>query len=150
MTPKLWTKWQQQGLFDEMRPSVNQVEFNPYFQQKELRKLMAENQVTLEAWGPLGQGNAELFNELALQRIANKYNKNVGQVILRFEHQEGIIIFPKSAHKERMQSNQAIFDFELTSDEMDSIRSLDRGQGKHNPDAVGVEEMLLSSFDVHK
>lgn len=113
MTSTLWTKWQQQGLFDEMRPSVNQVEFNPYSQQKELRKLMAENQVTLEAWGPLGQGNAELFNESALQRIANKYNKNVGQVILRFEHQEGIIVFPKSVHKERMQSNQDIFDFEL-------------------------------------
>lgn len=150
MTPKLWIKWQQQGLFDEMRPSVNQVEFNPYFQQKELRKLMAENQVILEAWGPLGQGNAELFNESALQRIANKYNKNVGQVILRFEHQEGIIVFPKSVHKERMQSNQDFFDFELTSDEMDSIRRLDRGQGRHNPDAAGVEEMLLSAFDVHK
>ncbi|HBI1677725.1 TPA: aldo/keto reductase [Enterococcus faecalis] len=150
MTSTLWTKWQQQGLFDEMRPSVNQVEFNPYFQQKELRKLMAENQVILEAWGPLGQGNVELFNESALQRIANKYNKNVGQVILRFEHQEGIIVFPKSVHKERMQSNQDIFDFELTSDEMDSIRSLDRGQGRHNPDAAGVEEMLLSAFDVHK
>ncbi|HFD1635907.1 TPA: aldo/keto reductase [Enterococcus faecium] len=149
MTPKIWKKWQQQGMFDEVMPSVNQVEYNPYFQQMELRKLMAENHVTLEAWGPLGQGNVELFNEPLLQKIASKYHKNIGQIILRFEHQEGIIVFPKSVHEERIKSNQAIFDFELTSDEMDGIRSLDRGQGSHNPDAPGVQEMLLNAFDVH-
>ncbi|WP_430612758.1 aldo/keto reductase [Enterococcus sp. DIV0876] len=150
MTPKIWTKWQQQGLFDDVLPSVNQVEYNPYFQQKELRQLMADNQVTLEAWGPLGQGNSELFSEPLLQSIAAKYDKNVGKVILRFEHQEGMIIFPKSVRKERMQSNLDIFDFQLTSDEMDGIRGLDRGQGRHNPDAPGVQEMLLQAFDVHK
>lgn len=150
MTRNIWTKWQQEGLFDEVVPSVNQVEYNPYFQQKDLRKLMAENQVTLEAWAPLGQGNSDLLNEPLLQKIADKYNKNVGQIILRFEHQEGIIVFPKSVHKERIESNQDIFDFQLTSDELDGIRNLDHGKGSHNPDAPGVQEALLDAFDVHE
>jgi diketogulonate reductase-like aldo/keto reductase len=130
-------------------PAVNQVEFNPYFQQKELRKIMAENNVTLEAWAPLGQGNQELLNEPILKNLAKKYAKNVGQIILRFEYQEGIIVFPKTVHSERMISNLNIFDFALTSDEMDSIRLLDKNKGMHDPDASGTKEMLLNAFDVH-
>ncbi|MCI1943152.1 MAG: aldo/keto reductase [Lactobacillus sp.] len=147
MTPKLWNKWVPK--FDEM-PSVNQVLFNPYMQQKELRQILAKNHVTLEAWGPLGEGNKELFAEPLLNDLAKKYGKDVGQIILRFEHQEGVIVFPKSVHEARIKSNKEIFDFELTSDEMDAIRALDRnGAGMHNPDAPGVEEMLLNAFDIH-
>lgn len=146
VTPKIWNKWK--DIFTENVPSVNQVEFNPYFQQKELRKLMAENQITLEAWAPLGQGNQDLFKEPVLVEMAKKYGKDVGQVILRFEHQEGVIVFPKSVHEARIKSNKDIFDFELTSDEMDAIRALDKGKGMHDPDAPGVEEML-SQYDVH-
>lgn len=147
MTPKLWNKWVPN--FDEM-PSVNQVEYNPYFQQKALRKVLAKNHVTLEAWAPLGEGNKELFAEPLLNNLARKYGKDVGQIILRFEHQEGVIVFPKSVHESRIKSNKNIFDFELTSDEMDSIRALDRnGKGMHDPDAPGVEQMLRSAFDVH-
>ena len=146
MTPKIWRKWE--NSFTTM-PAVNQVEFNPYFQQKELRKIMAENNVTLEAWAPLGQGNQELLNEPILKNLAKKYAKNVGQIILRFEYQEGIIVFPKTVHSERMISNLNIFDFALTSDEMDSIRLLDKNKGMHDPDASGTKEMLLNAFDVH-
>lgn len=147
MTPKIWNKFVPN--FETM-PSVNQVQYNPYFQQKELRKLMAENHVTLEAWGPLGQGDKDLFNEPILKDMAAKYGKDVGQIILRFEHQEGVIVFPKSVHEARIESNKDIFDFELTSDEMDAIRALDKnGAGMHDPDADGVEDMLLNAFDVH-
>ncbi|WP_125771451.1 aldo/keto reductase [Companilactobacillus furfuricola] len=147
MTPKIWNKFVPN--FETM-PSVNQVQYNPYFQQKELRKLMAENHVTLEAWGPLGQGDKDLFNEPILKDMAAKYGKDVGQVILRFEHQEGIIVFPKSVHEARIESNKNIFDFELTSDEMDAIHALDKnGAGMHDPDADGVQDMLLNAFDVH-
>lgn len=146
MTPNLWNKWI--PTFKTM-PSVNQVEFNPYFQQKELRKIMADAHVTLEAWAPLGQGNHDLFKEPILIVMAEKYGKDVGQIILRFEHQEGIIVFPKSVHESRIKSNAEIFDFELTSDEMDAICSLDKGKGMHDPDAPGVGEMLLNAFDVH-
>lgn len=149
MTPKIWKKWENKGIFKEKMPVVNQVEFNPYFQQKELRKIMAKNHVTLEAWAPLGEGNKELFAEPVLNEIAKKYGKDVGQVMLRFEHQEGVIVFPKSSHEARIKSNMDIFDFELTSDEMDAIRALDKNKGSHDPDQPGFGDILLNAFDVH-
>ena len=149
MTPKIWKKWENKGIFKEKMPVVNQVEFNPYFQQKELRKIMAKNHVTLEAWAPLGEGNKELFAEPVLNEIAKKYGKDVGQVMLKFEHQEGVIVFPKSSHEARIKSNMDIFDFELTSDEMDAIRALDKNKGSHDPDQPGFGDILLNAFDVH-
>ncbi|AOW74829.1 2,5-diketo-D-gluconic acid reductase [Pediococcus acidilactici] len=146
MTPKIWQHFVPQ--FKTM-PAVNQVEFNPYFQQKELRKILEANNVKLEAWAPLGQGNAKLLNEPVIVKLAEKYQKNAGQIILRFENQEGIIVFPKSVHDERIKSNLDIFDFTLTEEEMTAIRALDTKKGMHDPDAPGVKEMLLSAFDVH-
>lgn len=146
MSPKLWKKWVPNFT---VTPAVNQVEFNPYFQQHELRQLLAQSHTTLEAWAPLGEGNQDLFNEPLLKTLAQKYGKDVGQIILRFEHQEGVIVFPKSVHESRIKSNQEIFDFELTSDEMDAIRALDKGKGMHDPDAPGVADTLLKAFDVH-
>lgn len=146
MTPKIWNQFVPQ--FETM-PAVNQVEFNPYFQQQPLREILAANDVKLEAWAPLGQGNQSLFSEPIVQRLAVKYHKDAGQVILRFENQEGIIVFPKSVHAARIKSNREIFDFELTADEMAQMRALDTGKGQHDPDTPGVREMLLSAFDVH-
>lgn len=146
MTPKLWNKFVPN--FD-VTPAVNQVEFNPYFQQKELREILAKDDVRLEAWAPLGQGNTDLLHEPAITAIAEKYGKNAGQVILRFENQEGIVVFPKSVHEARIKSNLDIFDFELTDEEMDQIRALDKGKGMHDPDAPGVGEMLLNAYDIH-
>jgi len=146
MTPKIWNEFVPQ--FSTM-PSVDQVEFNPYFQQKDLRKILDENDVKLEAWAPLGQGNQSLINDPVITNLAKKYNKDVGQIILRFENQENIIVFPKSVHASRIESNLDIFDFELTNDDMEQIRALDKNKGQHDPDAPGVKEMLLSAFDVH-
>ncbi|MDM8334216.1 aldo/keto reductase [Limosilactobacillus panis] len=146
MTPKLWKKWVPNF---KVTPAVNQVEFNPYYQQRALRDILADSHVALEAWAPLGQGNQDLFAEPILNALAKKYNKNVGQIILRYEHQLGVIIFPKSVHEARIKSNAEIFDFMLTIDEMDAIAKLDKGRGMHDPDAPGVEEMLLNAFDVH-
>ncbi len=147
MTPKIWNEFVPK--FATL-PSVNQVEFNPYFQQKPLRKILDEKNVRLEAWAPLGQGNKSLFSEKVITELASKYKKDAGQIILRFENQEGIIVFPKSTHKERIKSNMEIFDFELTADEMEALRALDKGHGMHNPDAPGIGEMLLKAYDVHK
>ena len=146
MTPKLWKKWVPNF---KVTPAVNQVEFNPYYQQRALRDILADSHVALEAWAPLGQGDQDLFAEPILNALAKKYNKNVGQIILRYEHQLGVIIFPKSVHEARIKSNAEIFDFMLTIDEMDAIAKLDKGRGMHDPDAPGVEEMLLNAFDVH-
>lgn len=146
MTPKLWKKWVPD--FDSM-PSVNQVEFNPYFQQKELKEILKEVDVKIQAWGPLGRGNADLLSDPVILEIADKYDKNAGQVILRFENQEEIIVFPKSSNPERIRSNMDIFDFKLTDDEIQQIRQLDTGRGSHDPDAPGVGESLMNAFDVH-
>lgn len=146
MTPNYWKKYVSQF---ETKPVVDQVEFNPYFQQTELRQLLNADNVKLEAWAPLGQGNQELLQEPVIQQLATKYQKNAGQIILRFEHQEGVVIFPKSTHLERIKSNLNIFDFKLTDDEMESLRALDKNKGRHDPEAPGVEARLLSAFDVH-
>ena len=146
MTPAFWNRLVPQ--FDTL-PSVNQIEFNPFCQQKEIRAIMAESNVYTEGWAPLGQGSAELFTSPVLAEIAEEHGKNVGQVILRFEVQEGVIVFPKSTKPERIQSNTEIFDFELSDEEMERIRALDQGHGCWNPDAPGVAEFLLSHFDIH-
>ena len=146
MTPKLWMKWVPD--FDTL-PSVNQVEFNPYIQQKELREILDKDDVKIQAWGPLGRGNNSLLTDDIITGLAEKYEKDAGQIILRFENQEGIIVFPKSTKDERIKSNMDIFDFELTEDEISQIRALDTGRGSHDPDAPGVGEMLMNAFDVH-
>lgn len=146
MTPKIWNKFIPQ--FDTM-PSVNQVEFNPYCQQKELRAIMEKANVQLEGWGPLGQGNQKMLADPVLLNIAQAHGKDVGQIILRFEHQEGAIIFPKSTKPERIKSNMEIFDFALSEEEMNAIRALDTGKGCFDHDAPGVAEFLISAFDVH-
>ena len=125
---------------------MNQVEFNPLFQQKEIRKLMAETDTKLEAWYPLGHGDKSLLANPVIVKLSEKYGKNAGQVILRFEVQEGVITLPKSTNPERIRTNLDVFDFTLTDEEMDEMRSLDTGKGSHNPDAPGVEEMLRGAF----
>ena len=146
MTPTIWKSFVPQ--FDTL-PSVNQVEFHPFFQQKELRALTQETNTHLEAWAPLGQGNADLLTHPVIQRIAEAHGKTAAQTILRFEVQDGIIVFPKSTNPERIRSNMEIFDFALTEEEMTAIRALDTGKGSHDPDAPGVAEFLISAFDVH-
>lgn len=146
MTLKIWNSFVPQ--FDTM-PSVNQVECNPLYQQKEIRKLMAEHDVRLEAWYPLGHGDNPLLESPVITALAEKYGKNPGQIILRFENQEGFIVLPKFTHEKRIKENIDIFDFKLTDEEMKSMEALDTGKGHHNPDAPGVAEMLLANFKVH-
>lgn len=147
MTPKIWNDWIPQ--FDTI-PAVNQVEFNPLFQQKELRKVLNAKGVRLEAWYPLGHGSRELMENPVIAGLAEKYGKNAGQIILRFEIQEGIVVLPKSTNPGRIAGNLDIFDFSLTDCEMAQIRNMDTGRGSHDPEAPGVAEMLLGAFDVHK
>ena len=130
-------------------PAVNQVECNPLFQQKALREVLAENNVKLEAWYPLGHGDKSLLEAPVITALAEKYGKNAGQIILRFEVQEGFIVLPKSTNPERIKGNIDIFDFAMTDEEMNSIRALDTGKGSHDPEAPGVAEML-SKYNVHE
>ncbi len=145
MTPKIWNQFIPQFA---TKPAVNQVEFNPFFQQKAIREIMAKDDVKLEAWYPLGHGNGTLLSHSVIGALAEKYGKNPGQIILRFEVQEGVIILPKSVNPERIKGNLELFDFELNEAEMDSLRALDTGKGVHDPDAPGVAEKLLSAYKI--
>lgn len=146
MTPRIWKEFVPQF---ETVPAVNQVECHPFFQQRELRELLAGDDVKIEAYQPLGHGDASLLAHPAITRLAEKYGKNAGQVILRFEVQDGLIVLPKSTSPERIAGNLDIFDFALAEDEMDALRALDTGKGHHDPEAPGVAEMLLQNYKIH-
>ena len=140
ITVNLWNKFKN-GM--TVIPAVNQVEFNPFVQQKELRKVMAENNIRLEAWYPLGHGNKELLENETIVELAKKYNKNAGQIILRWIYQEGVISLPKSTNEERMKGNIDIFDFELNEEEMKAMQALDTNKPSHNPEDPANETRLM-------
>lgn len=146
MTPKIWKEFLPQA---STIPAVNQVECNPFFQQKELKALLVEHDVKIEAYQPLGSGNTAMLSHPAVTKIAEKYGKNAGQIVLRFELQEGLIILPRSTNTERIAGNIDLFDFELTEEEMNAIRAMDTGKGKHDPEAPGIAEMLLANYKIH-
>ncbi len=146
MTPKLWNTFVPQ--FSTV-PAVNMIECNPFCQQKELRKLMERQNVRIEAYYPLGHGSSELLAHPLILALAEKYQKNAGQIILRFEVQEGFIVLPKSTNPQRIAGNIDIFDFELETQEMEQLRNLDRGKGSHDPEEAGVGERLLATYRVH-
>ena len=109
-------------------PVINQIELHPLFQQKELQKYNRENNIVTQPWSPLGNGNAGLLENKELQSIGEKYGKTVAQVILRWHLQEGFCVIPKSVTPSRIEENFNVFDFELTENEMNAVRSLDTGK----------------------
>ena len=113
--------------FVEIPPMVNQVELHPFFAQPHALEIMKEYHVQAEAWAPLGGGRYDAFNNEVLKEIASKHNKNIGQVMLRWNVQRGVVVIPKSVHVERIQENIDIWDFALSEEEMNQISSLDKG-----------------------
>ena len=111
----------------EIKPMVNQVELHPYFTQENALETMEYYGVQPEAWAPLGGGRYKPFDDPVLQKIATAHGKTVGQVILRWNVQRGVVVIPKSTHKERIEENIDIWDFTLTEEEMKRIASLDMG-----------------------
>lgn len=103
---------------------------------------MKDYGILTEAWYPLGHGNRELLENPTLKNIAEKYGKDVGQVILRWHVQEGIVALPKATSPEHIAGNIDIFDFNLTDAEMAEIRMLDTGRGSHNPEDEATAENL--------
>jgi len=110
---------------NEVIPAVNQIETHPFNQQIETQKFLQENNVQIESWGPFAEGKNNIFQNELLLSIAAKYRKTVAQVILRWLTQRGVVVIPKSVRKERMVENFSIFDFELSSEDMEAIVSLD-------------------------
>lgn len=114
--------------FAEIRPMVNQVETHPYNQQKLAKEYMDKYQVQIEAWAPFGEGRGGLFENPVLSAIGKKYGKTTAQVVLRWHLQRGVVVIPKSTHKERMEENFHVFDFALNEEDMQAIAALDKAE----------------------
>lgn len=112
-------------IHNEVVPAVNQVETHVFNQQKESHNFMKENHVQMESWGPFAEGKNNFFQNEILVSIAEKYNKSVAQVALRWLTQRGVVAIPKSVRKERIVENFNIFDFELTENDMEKMTTLD-------------------------
>ncbi len=109
-------------------PVVNQVELHPAFQQRELRAFQEPKGIQTESWSPLGSGNYDLAELPGFAAIAERQGKTVQQIAIRWHLQEGLIVFPKTVRRERMLENAAVFDFELSADDMAVIAACDRDQ----------------------
>lgn len=131
-------------------PSVNQVELHPFFQQENALALMKEYGVQPEAWGPFAEGNHGIFTHPVLTAIGQKYGKSAAQVALRWNVQRGVIVIPKSVHKERMEQNIDIWDFRLSDADMAEIAKLDIGHSEivdhYDPKFV----QMLHQLKVHE
>lgn len=113
---------------NEITPAVNQIETHPFNQQIETQKFLQDNNVQIQSWGPFAEGKNNIFQNVLLLSIAEKYKKSVAQVILRWLTQRGVIAIPKSVHKERIVENFNIFDFMLSPQDMNAIVALDTKQ----------------------
>lgn len=116
--------------FVEVTPAVNQLEVHVFQQQKAAREILKKHGTQLMAWSPLAQGKNGMFTNETLAGIGEKYGKTAAQVNLRFLIQSGIVIIPKTTHKERMEENFALFDFKLTDEEMRELETLDLGRSQ--------------------
>ena len=114
----------------EVMPVVNQVELHPFFQQENALKLMKEYEVTPEAWGPFAEGKHGIFKDPVLTEIGAKYGKSAAQVVLRWNVQRGVVVIPKSVHRERMEQNIDIWNFTLSDEDMAAISKMDIGHSE--------------------
>ena len=112
--------------FVEIKPMINQMETHIFQQQRQLREYMKKYDTKLMSWSPMARGENNIFENELLKNIGAKYNKTTAQIALRFLIREDIVIIPKSTHKERMEENFNIFDFELSDEDMNLLKGLDK------------------------
>lgn len=131
-----------------VQPAVNQIEVNPWYQQTDEVNFNQHEQVRVEAWAPFAEGKHDIFNQPTIQAIAEAHHKTTGQVILRWLLQRGITVIPKSVHPERVAENMAVFDFELSTSEMATLASLDKGVSQFfdHRDPVTIEQIFGASL----
>ena len=114
--------------FAEVKPAVNQIETHVFQQQKVAREDLAKYGCQGGSWGPFAEGRKDMFTNPVLTAIGEKYGKTAAQTALRFLLQSGVVVIPKSVHKERMRQNFEVFDFTLTAEDMAAIEALDGGE----------------------
>ena len=111
--------------FNRIKPAINQVEIHIFNQQKQMKEYADKYGIRLEAWAPFGEGRKGTFDNEAVAAIGSKYGKTAAQVMLRWHIQRGIVVIPKSTHRERMEENFNVFDFNLSEEDMDALAALD-------------------------
>ena len=132
--------------FVETTPAVNQLEVHVFQQQKTAKEILKKHGTQLMAWSPLAQGKNGIFSNALLTEIGEKYGKTAAQVNLRFLIQSGVVVIPKSTHKERMEENFQLFDFCLTREEMRRLETLDLGRSQFiDHYAPEVAEMFVNA-----
>jgi 2,5-diketo-D-gluconate reductase A len=114
--------------FASVKPAVNQIETHVFQQQKAARPHLAKYNTQIESWGPFAEGKNDYFTNPVLTEIGARYGKTLAQTALRFLTQSGVVVIPKSMHKERMAENLNIFDFKLSDEDMTRIEALDTGK----------------------
>lgn len=134
----------------EIKPSVNQIEIHPFYQQEEALRVMRSYDIVPEAWGPFAEGNHGIFTHPVLTKIGEKYGKSAAQVALRWNVQRGVVVIPKSVHKDRMEQNIDIWDFELSNEDMDEISKLDIGHSEIVDHSDPGFVKMLHSMRIHE
>lgn len=130
-----------------IRPMVNQVEMHPFFQQQLNVDTMDSYGVVPEAWGPFNEGKRNFFTDPILTEIGAKYGKSAAQEALRWNIQRGVVVIPKSVHKNRMEQNFDVFDFELSAEDMEKIKTMDIG---HSEIIDHTDPALIKSLHAYK
>ena len=136
-------------MHNDIAPAVNQIETHPFHQQIEAQKLLQENNVQIESWGPFAEGKNNIFQNAVLRSIAETHGKSVAQVIVRWLTQRGVVAIPKSVRKERMAENLDVFDFELSADDMNAIAALDSKQSAFFDHRDPVMVKWLGTRNIH-
>lgn len=131
-------------------PMVNQVELHPFFQQQDALENMREFGVLPEAWGPFAEGRHDIFNNENLTAIAEKHNKTIAQIVLRWHTQRDVVIIPKSTHKERIEENLNIWDFSLSEEDMSVIDQLHLGHSEIIDHKSAATAKWLSSWEIRE
>ena len=131
-------------------PMVNQVELHPFFAQPEALASMEEFGVVPEAWGPLAEGNYDIFTHPVLMEIGKKYGKTAAQVALKWNTQRGVVIIPKTTHRERMEENLNIWDFALNEEDMAAIATLDLGRSEIINHFTAQTAKFLNGWKIHE
>lgn len=133
-----------------IKPMVNQVELHPFFAQTGALATMKEFGVQPEAWGPMAEGKYGIFTHPVLTEIGAKYGKTAAQVALRWNAQRGVVIIPKSVHKERMEENFDIWDFRLSDEDMEAIGALDLGHSEIIDHSAADTAKFLNGWKIHE
>ena len=136
-------------LNSQIHPMINQIEYHPFYQPQQQLCVMKQCYCKLEAWGPLNEGQRDIFNHPVLLEIAKKHQKTVSQIILRWHLDNQIIAIPKTIHLERMKENMNIFDFKLDQEDQEKIKQLDLGYSEIIDHQNYMTAKWLNKYKIH-